>query len=674
MYNSDVRDNINLLEYGKFVRLDNDARFPAISVTRIAPNSTEANPITSVDVYPKYGLITYLANPSDINISLSSSNVDIGNVGVLDHTSGNDVYIQITETGTVNGYRVGSLNVRTQNYPQLDSLTAKDFATETTLKSLTAVTYNTKITSTAPISGSITVLNQVSAVSAVITNTAAISGSVTVLNPITAVNATITNTAAVSGSVTVLNQVSAVSAIITNTAAVSGSVTVLNQVSAVSATITNPVTATITNTLSASITNDSLEVKFADSANVDAFSRLRVSTPFTLFDSKTLHNKSSLFWSQTISGTGAVNFTGENDASVTLSANGSGHYAIRQTTQRFNYQPGKSQLAIFTGVLTPVSNAIKRLGLFTSLTAAPYNPSVGLYFETQTDSVSSIAVVQQNSTNLVPSVSALRQNWNIDKLDGGGPSGKTLHLSAANIFLIDYEWLGVGRVRFGTVIDGQICYCHEINNAGNVQGAYIKSPNLPVRSELRQTGAGSATMKFICCTVMSEGGADFTGVTKAVDTGSAANGVTITTQGARRALLGLRLQAAKLDSVNEIMNASVLPIPQSSSTAAGYRFELVMNPTLGGTAVTWTDVDVNSNFQKSIAPDNTVTVSGGTVITSGYSTLGQTIDLSGFRFEKFLRLGCTIDGIRDQIWLVVTPIVTNGVNGFHGALTFIESD
>jgi hypothetical protein len=483
MYNTDIRDNINLLEYGKFVRFDNDSRFPAISVTRFAPQSTDANPLTAVEVYPKYGVITYISNPEDI------------------------------------------------------------------------------------------------------------------------------------------------------------------------------------------------EIKFADSGNLDAFSRLRVSTPFTLFDSKTLHNKASLFWSQVVSGTGGVNFTGENDASVTLSANGNGHYAIRQTTQRFNYQPGKSQIAIFTGVITPVSNAIKRLGLFTSLTAAPYNPSVGLYFETQTDSPSSIAVVQQNSTNLVPSVSARREDWNIDKLDGNGPSGKTLQLSGANIFLVDYEWLGVGRVRFGTVIDGQICYCHEINNAGNVQGAYIRTPNLPVRAELRQIDAGTApTMKFICCTVMSEGGADFTGVTKAIDTGSAANGVTITAQGARRALLGLRLQALKLDSVNEVLNASVLPIPQSSSTAAGYRFELVMNPTLSGTAVTWNDVDVNSNFQYAVAPDNTVTLSGGTVITSGYSTLGQTIDLTGFRFEKFLRLGCSINGIRDQLWLVVTPIVNNGVNGFHGALTFIESD
>jgi hypothetical protein len=325
-------------------------------------------------------------------------------------------------------------------------------------------------------------------------------------------------------------------------------------------------------------------------------------------------------------------------------------------------------------VLTPTSNSIKRYGLFTSLTAAPFTPNIGLYFETQTDSPSSIAVVQNNGSNLVSSVSALRDDWNIDKLDGTGPSGKVLRLSAANIFLVDFEWLGVGRVRFGTVIDGQYCYCHEINNAGVVQGAYLKTPNLPVRAEIRQVGAAPGSMKMICSSVMSEGGADFTGVTRAVDTGASTTGVAIVTPGSRRALIGVRLQAAKLDSVNEVLNASVLPLPQSASTAAAYRFELVSNPTLGGTAVTWTDVDASSNFQYAVAPDNTVTITGGTVITSGYSTLGQTIDLSGYRFEKFLRLGCTVNGIRDTLWLVVTPIVNNSVNGFHGSITFIESD
>ena len=120
---------------------------------------------------------------------------------------------------------------------------------------------------------------------------------------------------------------------------------------------------------------NSVAIAYADGPNIDGFGRLRTSTPYTLFDSKTLHNKQSLFWSQTAVGTGEVQFTGSTDASVTLSAAANGDYAIRQTSQRFNYQPGKSQLALFTGVLYPSANSIKRLGLFTSLTSAPYTPN-----------------------------------------------------------------------------------------------------------------------------------------------------------------------------------------------------------------------------------------------------------------------------------------------------------
>ncbi|NBP13054.1 hypothetical protein EBU95_01515 [bacterium] len=379
-----------------------------------------------------------------------------------------------------------------------------------------------------------------------------------------------------------------------------------------------------------------------------------------------------MFWSQTAVGTGAVvQFTGEGtDASVTLSAAANGAYAIRQTTQRFNYQPGKSQLCLYTGVLTPVSNAIKRIGSFQSLTAAPYTPNCGLYFETQTDSPSSIAVIQQNNSFLVPSISARRENWNIDKLDGTGPSGKVLYLSAANIFMIDYEWLGVGRVRYGFVIDGQICYCHAFNNAGNVPGAYLLTPNLPVRAEIRQTGTGSATMKIICCSIMSEAGADFTGVTRSVDTGT--TGIPITVANNRRAAIGLRLQSGKLDSVNELLNISVLGLVTGAANIAPIRYELVANPTLGGSAVTWNDVDANSNFQYCVVPDNTVTVTSGTVITSGYTSQGSTIDLSGFRFEKFLRLGCSVTGVRDEIWLVLTPLAT--LTSSHASITFMESD
>jgi len=603
-YSSQINTNQAILEYGKFVEIQGDARFPAVSVVNYQYPDMGQPPVSSVSVYPKYGLITYLANASDINFVLSSSNVDIGDVGLIDHyTTGTNTHAQVirTSTSVVSGisFEMGAVSVKTYGV--------------------------------SPVSGNVAITNPVTALQ--VTNTVAIST---------------TQTLPVSGSITVLNSVTAVNAVVTNTAAISGSVTVLNPTTDIN--VTYPL----------------------DAGNLDAFGRLRVSSPTTLFDSKTLHNKSSLFWSQTAVGTGAVvQFTGEGtDASVTLSAAANGAYAIRQTTQRFNYQPGKSQLCFYTGVLTPVSNAIKRIGSFQSLTAAPYTPNCGLYFETQTDSPSSIAVVQQNNGFLVPPVSARREYWNIDKLDGTGPSGKTLQLSAANIFMIDYEWLGVGRTRYGFVIDGQICYCHAFNNAGNVPGAYMITPNLPVRAEIRQTGAGTATMKMICCSIMSEAGADFTGVTRSVDTGT--TGVPITVTGNRRAAIGVRLQSNKLDSVNELLNISVLGLVTGNANIAPIRYELVTNPTLGGSAVTWNDVDVNSNFQYSVVPDNTVTVTGGTVITSGYTSQGSTIDLSGFRFEKFLRLGCSVTGIRDEIWLVLTPLAT--LVASHASITFMESD
>jgi hypothetical protein len=405
-------------------------------------------------------------------------------------------------------------------------------------------------------------------------------------------------------------------------------------------------------------------------ANLDAFGRLRMSTPTTLFDSKTLHNKSSLFWSQITNGAGsAVNFTGVFlDASITLSAANVNEYAIRQTTQRFNYQPGKSQLALFTGILNPVSNAIKRYGLFQSLTAAPYTPNVGLFFETLTTSPTSIRVVQLNEGFLVPSKYAERHEWNIDKLDGTGPSGKTLQLSAANIFLVDFEWLGVGRVRYGTVIDGKICYCHEFNNAGNVQGAYIRTPNLPVRAELRQVGSGQSSMKMICSSVMSEAGADFTGVTRSVDSGAKIPGANIPTD-ARRAIAGVRLQYNKLDSVNEVLNASVMFLPKSASTQAPFKYELLHNPTLASVG-TWINAAADSNFQ--YWNGNSEITNPGTVIAAGFGSVGASVDLSSNRFEKFLRLGCSVDGRRDELFLVVTPLQAH--DGAFGSLTFIESD
>lgn len=564
-------------EYGKFIQLGQQSLFPPVSVVRLSypdntnafPENANTIPVSSIDVYPKYAVLTHMVNTDDIKISLSAEEITVElqsletiMTGVSTEIVSLKQYIDDVESNT------------------FDTASACDDA----YRELIRLNTQTEILTTNSYYGT---------------------------------------------------------------------------------TQDRPL-------YIASSPNFSLNVQYKDSPNIDAFGRLRTSMPTTLFDSKTLHEKQSLFWSQTANGNASVEFTPNNiDASVTLSCNNTGEYAIRQTRQRFNYQPGKSQLAIFTGILEPVSNAIKRYGLFQSLTASPFTPNCGLYFETLTDSPSSIAVVQQNNNFLVPTISARRDEWNLDKLDGNGPSGKILTLSACNIFLVDYEWLGVGRVRFGFVLDGSIIYCHEINNASNVLGAYLRTPNLPVRAEIRQISSGNSSMKMICSTVISEGGSDYTGVPRSVNSGTTP--ITITDQYARRALIGLRLQPTKLDSVNQVLNIQIADIPQGNSTDAYYRYELVMNPTLGGSSISWQDVSFDSNMQYSVVPNNNVTVSGGTVIESGFSNRNGSIDLSGERFQKFLKLGCSIDGKRDEFWVVFTPLDSKSGQQFV-SMTFVESD
>lgn len=435
---------------------------------------------------------------------------------------------------------------------------------------------------------------------------------------------------------------------------------------ALSAVSVYPKYAVLTYDVSSAVANSS---PFGDNAAIDAFGRLRVSNPYSLFDSKSLHDKSPLVFSQVVNGTGDIQFD-TYDASVNLTTAANNDYAVRQTFTRFGYQPGKSQLAFFTGVMSLQNNIIKRYGLFTSLTAAPYTPNCGLYFESS-NGVISVQINNSQTGTTVPSQSAAQSVWNIDKLDGTGSSGITLDFTKAQIFTIDYEWLGVGRVRFGFVIDGKIYYCHQFLNANNTIAPYIFTPNLPVRAEIRQTGAGSGTMRMICQSVISEGGHDMAGVTHGIYTGN--TGLDISTKGNRRAVLGIRLQPDKLDSITQVIEGYAGVNPSGTSSVGHFRWEIVLNPTIGGTTPVWTNV-TNSNLQSFIATDATNTVTGGTVLLAGIANVGAPINITNADFQRFKKLGCSVDGTRDELYIVITPLVNPSNDGVWASLTYLDCD
>lgn len=339
-------------------------------------------------------------------------------------------------------------------------------------------------------------------------------------------------------------------------------------------------------------------------ANFDAFGRLRTSDPQTVFDAKMVYDTQPLYFSDEKSAGAPATTHSITNAAVTLSVNAANQYSIRQSRRYFNYQPGKSQLIFQTFNLNGLTtNAYKRAGYF--------DDTNGILFEldgvgTLSPATGTGPYVEVRSGSSTATARVHQSQWNIDKLDGTGTSGINLLWDKTQILIIDFEWLGVGSVRIGFVVDGQIVYAHRFDNA-NVNGyVYMSTPNLPVRWEIRSAAgfSGLAGIDCICASVNSEGGLQAMGTqysyVRPTLTGNIAGGDTVT-------LLSIRHTAA-------YPRVTIVPINVSpcSDTNGVSSWELVYNPTLAG--ATWGA----TNGYLDIDTEGTAT--GGTVLEAGTFT------------------------------------------------------
>lgn len=259
-----------------------------------------------------------------------------------------------------------------------------------------------------------------------------------------------------------------------------------------------------------------------NSALTDAFGRLKVSNPQTLLDAKFLSSTLPLRWDQsvTFSGPGSASSV-FNPSYINMSVSGNGSRVVRQSRLYTPYQPGKGLAIIVTGALTTSlggsPNVTSRMGYFddgTDKTAEDASKQFGNGYFFQM-SGSTLSVVERY---YVPNLNSLPQtdnvvpqsSWNIDPMNGTGPSGLTLDPSKRQIFYIELEWLGVGTVMMGVFVNRILYFVHRFDHANlSTQGTglypYISAPNLPVRYEISSTG-GSGSMVQICSTVLSDGG------------------------------------------------------------------------------------------------------------------------------------------------------------------------
>lgn len=412
--------------------------------------------------------------------------------------------------------------------------------------------------------------------------------------------------------------------------------------------------AVLTYDIGATETNSS---PFGDNSSIDAFGRLRVSSPKTLFDAKQTTDKLPQFFDEALSGTATSTWV-RGDSLTLMTTSSAGDYAIRQTSTRFNYQPGKSLLANFTGVFTPQFNVIKRVGLFHGLSSAPYNPCDGIFIESQ-DGVNGYIAFKVLKTLGIPySLSASQPNWNIDRLDGTGPSGININFNSALLMVIDYEWLGVGRIRCGFNVGGKTIYAHQFTNVGALSAPYMTSGNQPIRYEIRQTGTGSGSMKHICSSVMSEGGEPYIGTTLTCETSAS---VATTSQTSFTPIIAVRLNPTADDNSLVVKNINIL-----NSGNGDILWKAIVNPTITGGSLNYTNVPYNPSVQYAQGSAS-LSLSGGYDLVSNYAQSGNSsaangqnnIDLLG----ELATLGTKINGTPDIIVIAARDLSNN-----HGAL------
>lgn len=281
----------------------------------------------------------------------------------------------------------------------------------------------------------------------------------------------------------------------------------------------------MTQSLTSNSVSLAANVGIKDGANLDAFSRLRVSNPVTLFESTFRYDVAPLQYEQlTSSGTIAHDST---DSNALLSISAATGLAALQSYRWIRYQPGKSQMALLTFTMgAAVTNAIKRAGLYSATNSgATVTVQNGIYLE-QTSS--SLFVCLTNAGSQADQAIA-QASWNLDKLDGTGSSGIILDITKSQILVIDLQWLGVGRVRVGFDIGGNIIYVHEFRNANFVTDVYAQTATLPIRFELVSTASATAEFRPICAAVISEGGVESVlGYSFASEwTGTAGNGTRV---------------------------------------------------------------------------------------------------------------------------------------------------
>jgi len=386
-------------------------------------------------------------------------------------------------------------------------------------------------------------------------------------------------------------------------------------------------------------------------SQLNAAGRLRTSNQRSQNAYLQLNQKDTVRFDEETSGGGETStYEGNGVGSVNMTVTTNNEFVIRQGKEWAYYYPGKPLKAELTASkFQSQTDITKRMGYFSSSTVSPFTSNLdGFLFES--DGTDQYCCIYRNGTQLAR---VAKSNWlNQNELVNYNPED-------FNFYVIEFLYLGGAVVNFWILTEFGLTLVYSYQHINVDQNVFLKSPNQPIRYEIR-SGAASAAGEFnhICADVATEGDRnDEISISRSADIGS--EPITGLLEDTRYALLGVRLKSASRNIVTDVYGLSVL---------AANADQLLVTIFAGGTlaandsGVGFVD-DSNSNLQ--ILDGFAVQAAGNVadLVHSGGIKLLSFVMQGDSDKDQILqnsrRLGSLIDGTTDEIYLTVTPITNN---------------
>lgn len=386
-----------------------------------------------------------------------------------------------------------------------------------------------------------------------------------------------------------------------------------------------------------------------ETGSEDSFGRIKVAPPHLLFDASFQYSLQEKVFIQDTINNATITHNTTRSSVVISSSSDIGSRARFRTRNYFPYSPAFTNTVIgsfnFHG---STQNVTKRIGL--------YDEKNG--FMVQVTGNSFEVGIRSSISGTAVDTFVEQADWNIDKMDGNGESRINLDTTKQQIFFLEYQWLGTGRVIFSFVIDGLRYNVHEFNHANILSNLYSQTGTLPIQAEVIGNGV-SDYMEFTCCSLASNGA-----VSQHGHLFSASNYTSpkpMPSVGTKYPVISIRKKTGYSD-----VPVQVLDMNAFSTSNDDFLVQVIHKGTLTG--ATWTSITSSLCEQDTSA----TAIVGGDIIAQFYMKGNLQASDKLEYISKFwdLTLGDDFSGNSEIMTLAAIPLTNNA--SMYGIVTFKE--